>query len=113
MFRPLVSIMFFALLLVFSQPSSAIAEKRVALVIGNSAYENVSPLINPKNDAEAMSAALERLGFEVIKGIDVTHQQFLKSVRKFARTIQGADVALLFYAGHGLQVGGRNYLALS
>ena len=85
--------------------------KRVALVIGNSAYEHASRLDNPKNDANALAAVLERLDFEVVKGIDLKQLEFEKTVRKFARTVRGADVALLFYAGHGLQVNGRNYLA--
>ena len=87
------------------------AAKRVALVIGNSAYEQATPLNNAKNDADALAAVLERLGFDVIKGIDLNHSQFGGRVRKFARAIRGAKVALLFYAGHGLQVNGRNYLA--
>ena len=85
--------------------------RRVALVIGNSAYEHASPLANPKNDANALAAALKRLDFEVVKGVDLKRSDFEKSVRDFARAIRGADTALLFYAGHGLQVGGRNYLA--
>lgn len=85
--------------------------RRVALVIGNSAYEHASPLANPKNDANALAAALERLDFEVVKGVDLKRSAFERTVRDFARAIRGADTALLFYAGHGLQVGGRNYLA--
>ncbi len=90
---------------------TALAEKRVALVIGNSNYQNVSQLTNPKNDAEAISKSLSRLGFEVITGLDVDRPAFIKKIREFSRAIKGAKVALLFYAGHGLQVGGANYLA--
>ncbi|MCG6859207.1 MAG: caspase family protein [Salaquimonas sp.] len=90
--------------------ASASQERRVALVIGNSAYENVPELPNPRNDAEAISAALTRLDFEVIEGLDLKRPQLVDKIRQFARQMRGADIALLFYAGHGLQVGGRNYL---
>lgn len=89
----------------------ALAEKRVALVIGNAAYKHVTPLKNPKNDAEAITAALTRLDFQVVTAVDVDRLAFERKVRDFARAIRGSDVALLFYAGHGLQVHGRNYLA--
>lgn len=89
----------------------AATERRVALVIGNSAYENVAPLPNPVNDAAAVAAALERLGFEVILGLDLDHRAFVKSMKDYARRLQGADLALFYYAGHGLQVSGTNYLA--
>jgi uncharacterized caspase-like protein len=87
-----------------------LADKRVALVIGNSAYLQSSALPNPVNDASDMSAALRNVGFEVTLGLDVDKRAFDAKVREFARTLEGADVALFFYAGHGLQVGGRNYL---
>ncbi len=90
---------------------SALAETRVALVIGNSAYEHAAPLKNPKNDAVALAAVLKRLGFKVVMGVDLTRTQFEKTVRKFSKALRGADVGLFFYAGHGLQVKGKNYLA--
>lgn len=88
----------------------AAAERRVALVVGNSAYEHVTGLANPRNDAEAISSALRRLGFRVIEGLDLRNREFELKVREFTRAIRGAEIALLFYAGHGLQVNGRNYL---
>lgn len=87
------------------------AAKRVALVIGNSAYEHAAPLENPKNDAIALAAVLERLGFTVVMGVDLKRAAFEKTVRKFSKALRGADVGLFFYAGHGLQVKGQNYLA--
>lgn len=87
------------------------AEKRVALVIGNSTYRNTTPLKNPSNDATAMSAALERLGFTVVRGIDLDYPGMREHVKRFAEALVGADVGLFFYAGHGLQVGGQNFLA--
>lgn len=98
-------------LLVSGLAHPAAAAKRVALVIGNSAYEHATPLENPKNDAIALAAVLERLGFQVVMGVDLTRTAFEKTVRKFSKTLRGADVGLFFYAGHGLQVKGKNYLA--
>ena len=86
------------------------AETRVALVIGNSAYQHTSPLPNPKNDASAMTAKLRRLGFDVVDGVDLPRTQFERKVVEFARKLRQADVGLFFYAGHGLQVSGQNYL---
>lgn len=90
--------------------SVALAEKRVALVIGNGAYKAASPLANPANDAADMAAALEALGFKVILGIDLDKPQFDATLRSFSRELEDAGTGLLFYAGHGLQVGGQNYL---
>ena len=89
----------------------ASAERRVALVIGNSAYKHTSPLDNPKNDAKALSAALSRLGFKVLSGLDTDIHEMIGLVRNFAKEAEEADVALFYYAGHGLQVDGQNYLA--
>lgn len=90
--------------------SAASAERRVALVIGNAAYKHAPALANPANDAKAVTAALERLGFEVVSGFDLGNSDLRKTVRSFADKLSGADVALFFYAGHGLQVSGENYL---
>ena len=88
----------------------AAAEKRVALVVGNSAYVNANPLPNPVHDAGEMAKALTEAGFEVIVGQDLDKTGFDGKIRDFARALDGADVALFFYAGHGLQVAGRNFL---
>ena len=88
----------------------AAAEKRVALVVGNSAYVHAAALPNPVNDAGDMAKALTEVGFEVILGLDLSKQALDGKVRDFARAIDKADVALFFYAGHGLQASGRNYL---
>jgi uncharacterized caspase-like protein len=90
--------------------SAASAERRVALVIGNAAYKHAPALANPANDAKAVAAALDRLGFEVVSGFDLGNADLRKTVRSFADKLAGADVALFFYAGHGLQVGGENFL---
>jgi Caspase domain len=88
----------------------AAAEKRVALVVGNSAYVHAAVLPNPVNDASDMARALTEVGFEVILGLDLSKQALDAKVRDFARALDKADVALFFYAGHGLQASGRNYL---
>lgn len=99
--------LFFALLLM---PSVAHAEKRVALVVGNSAYNHAGGLANPKNDATDMTYALKKLGFQVIDGLDLDKASFDRKVRDFAMALSNADAGVFFYSGHGLQVGGKNYL---
>jgi uncharacterized caspase-like protein len=89
----------------------AAADKRVALVIGNAAYQNVPPLQNPSNDATDIAAKLRGLNFEVIEGIDLGKRDMERRIRAFAEALSGADVGLFYYAGHGLQVDQRNFLA--
>jgi uncharacterized caspase-like protein len=88
----------------------AMAERRVALVVGNAQYSHTFALPNPRNDAEDMSAVLSRLGFEVTVGYDLDQAGFARSIETFARALDGADVGLFFYAGHGLQISEKNYL---
>src|SRR5499433_959652 len=96
------------LLVLLSFPARA--EKRVALIIGNSAYQHTPRLENPKNDATDMAAVLKQLGFEVIDGPDLDKVAFERKVRDFSVALRTAEVGLFFYAGHGLQVAGQNYL---
>lgn len=90
--------------------SPALAESRIALVIGNSDYQHVPKLANPKNDAEDLSAKLTSLGFEVMGGVDLDRRALVEQLIKFGRAAGTADVALFFYAGHGIQVNEQNYL---
>src|SRR5713101_282955 len=93
--------------------SPAFAEKRIALVVGNSNYQHVPRLNNPANDARLMADTLRSLGFALVEGgaqIDLDKTSFDNAVRNFGRQLQGADVGLFYYAGHGLQVRGANYL---
>lgn len=85
-------------------------QKRVALVIGNSAYRNAVELPNPRNDARAITAQLVGLGFEVIGREDLDKDGMERSIREFIGKVDGAEVSLFFYAGHGIQVSGKNYL---
>jgi hypothetical protein len=98
------------LVFLFLGLTAAHAERRVALVIGNSGYQHVATLKNPFNDAKGMSEKLSDLGFEVVTGQDLTLRDMRQTIRKFIGTLDGADLALFFYAGHGLQVSGENYL---
>lgn len=102
--------LFIACFLASWKSPQAADDKRVALVIGNSSYQHTAPLRNPRNDAEDITAALKRLGFEVIEGIDLDKRSMERSIRQFGVKLAGAEVALFFYAGHGVQVSGQNYL---
>ena len=84
-------------------------EKRVALVIGNSHYVN-SPLINPVNDASDIAASLELLGFKVEVALDQSHAQINQKLQDFGQRLETADVGFFYYAGHGVQSDGINYL---
>jgi uncharacterized caspase-like protein len=89
----------------------SIAEaKRVALVVGNGAYANAPALPNPANDAKAIAAELETLGFEVHLALDVTQQAGLDALDGFAEALPGAEAAVFFYSGHGMQIDGANFL---
>lgn len=97
-----------AMLLVW--PASAAEQRRVALVMGNAGYANLPQLTNPVNDGKSIAARLTEMGFEVVSGFDMTKADTQATMAKFAKVVRGADLALFFYAGHGLQVSGRNYL---
>ena len=85
--------------------------RRVALVIGNSAYRTVPALANPQKDAKAIAASLRNLGFDsVTLANDATRETLIDSLRSFANEAEKADWAMVYYAGHGLEVGGINYL---
>jgi hypothetical protein len=88
------------------------AKKRIALVVGNSGYLAGAKLQNPENDARAMTEKLTGLGFDVIARIDASQNELRAAVAQFGNSIQSQDleVALFYYAGHGMQISGRNYL---
>ena len=106
-------LIFAAFLLCAGLSSAAHAEKRVALVIGNSAYQAVPKLPNPAGDAKLMSDTLLSLGFFVVGGsarLDLDKTGFDAALQEFSAQLAGADVALLYYAGHGVETHGLNYL---
>ena len=88
----------------------ASAAERVALVIGNSSYERLPRLGNPANDAGDLSQSLRRLGFNVTIVTDATFEKFRVALREFSRVAANADLAVLYYAGHGIEVAGENWL---
>ena len=88
----------------------ALAAERVALVIGNGAYEHAPRLGNPSNDAKDMAALLGRLGFEVTTRNDAGMETLIRSLKEFDRIAAGSEIAVVFYAGHGIEVAGVNYL---
>jgi Caspase domain/Putative peptidoglycan binding domain len=89
---------------------SAKADKRVAFVVGNGAYKNVAQLPNPPIDAKAMAATLRNVGFDVVEGTNLTRDTMTERLLEFGKKAQGADVAVFFYAGHGIAISGTNYL---
>ena len=90
---------------------SEAAGRRVALVIGNGAYQEIGDrLDNPANDARAMADHLRNLNIEVIEAIDLDYQGMRTTLRKFDRALKGAAAGLFYYAGHGMEFRGRNYL---
>jgi len=98
-----------ALLLLVCQP--ACAEKRVALVLGNSAYQNVARLPNPVNDGTVIAATLKNAGFDVVDSRhDLPAAETRRALRDFADRARDADIAVVYYAGHGIEVDGTNYL---
>jgi tetratricopeptide (TPR) repeat protein len=89
---------------------SAVAGQRVALVIGNGSYAYVKALPNPTNDARAIAKSLRDIGFTVSEGIDLDRAMMQKMTRDFLREAARAQIAVIYYAGHGVQIDGRNYL---
>lgn len=86
------------------------ALRRIALVIGNGDYTNASPLRNPPNDARDMSATLKELGFEVTSDTNVSQREMKRLIREFGQKLRAGGAGLFYYAGHGVQSNGRNYL---
>ena len=97
-------------IVVLVAPAVLFADGRVALVVGNTTYAHIGRLPNPENDAADMSAALRRLGFEVTTELDADRVELTEALRAFTRRSAGADVSLVFYAGHGIEMDGVNYL---
>src|SRR5262245_2651985 len=90
--------------------STAFADKRVALVVGNSNYSSTTRLRTPETAAADAASAPARLGFGVVRGIDLDYDGMRDKIRVFSERLSGASVGLFYYGGHGLQVSGKNYL---
>lgn len=96
--------------LVQTGSTNASNSKRIALVIGNGAYANAPPLKNPPNDARDMAATLKALGFEVSSGVNVSQREMKRLIREFGQKLKAGGNGLFYYAGHGVQARGRNYI---
>ena len=100
-----------AILLMVLAPDSAWAEKRVALIVGNSTYQTVPQLPNPSRDAKSVAKMFRDAGFDSVEvQLDVGNLEFKRSIRRFEAIADQADIAVVYYAGHGLEIGGNNYL---
>jgi uncharacterized caspase-like protein len=107
----LVSLLMAFIVVATIAPRPALADKRVALVIGNGAYRSVGSLPNPANDAAAMGDLFNAAGFDDVRiANDLGVNDLRKELRAFSERAAGADIAVVFYAGHGIEVGGHNYL---
>src|SRR5262245_41448206 len=109
--RAVVTLVAIAFAVLMAAPAQA--EKRVALVIGNSAYQHTSRLDNPINDARLIAETLRSIGFTLVGGgpqVDLDRPGLDRAVQAFGRALVGADVGLFYFAGHGVQVRGGNYL---
>lgn len=98
-----IGVWLLGVLLTLCAASPALAEKRVALVLGNSKYTHIQQLKNPSRDAADIAAELKELGFDVIVKTDAKMAEFNSALADFSRRVKGADVALFYYAGHGVQ----------
>jgi hypothetical protein len=106
---PFVS--FLTLIILALWPIAAYAEKRVALVIGNGSYQNASKLPNPTRDAHAVAELLGKAGFEIVQERnDLGNLDFKRALRDFSDMVQDSDIAVVFYAGHAIQIGDENYI---
>ncbi len=110
MLKRILSLMTLSLVAVAPMAAEAAFEKKVALVVGNAAYENAPALANPVTDARAMAAAFERLGFETVTGYDLDKDELEATIRRFSRAARTADLTAFFYAGHGVAFDNRNFL---
>jgi len=102
---------FLAALIIMSLSTlDARADRRIALVIGNSQYQQIPALKNPDKDAEDVSNTFRQAGFDVFVAKDVTKLQFEEKFRNYLAAADGADLAVVYYSGHGFQIGGENFL---
>src|SRR3954470_14767651 len=94
-------------------PSAVSKERRIALVIGNGQYKVLPQLPNPQPDAEGVAAALKDAGFVLVGGkarIDLGYREFMEQIKVFSYMLQGGAVGMFYYSGHGIELGGRNFL---
>jgi invasion protein IalB len=110
MLRPL-AFLFLALFSLAAWSGAALADRRIALVIGNSSYQTLRELKNPKNDSIAIAKLFKDAGFDEVEAkSNLSADDFRRALREFAVRSEGADVAVVYFAGHGIEIGGTNYL---
>ena len=105
----ILSVLIASALLAVEAAHAAVA-KRVALVVGNAKYQHATPLANPEHDARAVAAKLRSLGIVVVEGYNLDYGQLRRTVQDFSKLVQNADMGLFYYAGHGIQAAGQNYV---
>jgi peptidoglycan hydrolase-like protein with peptidoglycan-binding domain len=105
-----LAVVFSLICMAFTTVSAAKADRRVAFVVGNGAYKNVAQLPNPPIDAKAIAGVLRNVGFDVVEGTNLSRDKMTEKLLDFGKKAQGADVAVFFYAGHGIAISGTNYL---
>lgn len=103
-------IAFLSVICLLFSVDAAVADKRVAFVVGNGAYANVTRLSNTPMEAKAMTEVLRNVGFDVVEGTDLTRDEMAKRLLEFGNKAQGADIAVFFYSGYGIAIAGTNYL---
>jgi uncharacterized caspase-like protein len=107
--RPAFFSFIFSMVCLAGQP--AFADKRIAFVVGNSNYQNVVPLTNPANDATAITEMFRKAAFDVVESRrDLKNTDMRRALRDFTEKARDADIAVIYYAGHGIEVDGTNYL---
>src|ERR1700680_1416920 len=103
-------ILVFSVIGILASSNAAKADRRVAFVVGKGAYKNFQPLPNPPIDAKSMAGLLRNVGFEGVEGTNLTRDKMTERLLEFGKKAQGAEVAVFFYAGHGIAINGTNYL---
>ncbi len=107
----LLTLLLGAMVWLVSPMAEALADKRVALVIGNSNYKRAKSLPNPASDASAFADLLRKSGFHVVDArINLGSSDMRRALREFSDHTRGADIAVVYYAGHGIEIDGTNYL---
>ena len=106
----LAAVVSLALTVTFAVPASASTQSKVALVIGNGAYKGVPELANPTNDATAVAGAFLRLGFSVRPVTDASYEEMRRALLEFSRKARDSEMTIVFFAGHGIEFGGENWL---
>ena len=108
--RWVAGLLSFFLVIAFLNPARAAVERKVALVIGNAAYTTVSPLPNPINDASAVAEELKAIGFDVMLRDNLDNSGLRHALQDFEDKVAGSQIAIVYYAGHGIEINGINYL---